>query len=150
MDSNTLSLKENRNVLPEVDQKIRQDAFTALLGVNMLEIGPGYARAVLETGKNLLNFNGVTHGGAVFGLADAVFAAASNSHGQVALALNMNISFLKATREGTSLTAIAAEESRTARTALYRITVRDDDGDLVAVAEGLVYRKKEPVVKEPG
>ncbi|MCL6638381.1 MAG: hotdog fold thioesterase [Firmicutes bacterium] len=136
-------------IQPEVGIKIRQDAFTAFLGIEMLEIRPGFARAALAINKNLINFNGVTHGGAVFALADAVFAAASNSHGQVALALNINVSFMKATREGARLTAVAEEENRTARTALYRITVRDGEGDLVAVAGGLVYRKKEPVAKGP-
>ena len=41
----------------------------------------------------MLNGEGLTHGGAIFGLADLVFAAASNSHGNLALALNVNISF---------------------------------------------------------
>ncbi|TLN12304.1 hotdog fold thioesterase, partial [bacterium] len=83
----------------------------------------------------------ITHGAAVFGLADLVFAAASNSHGQVAVALNMNISYVKATAAGAVLTATATEDKLTNRTGLYRIVVEDDKDELVAVAEGLVFRK---------
>ena len=70
-----------------------------------------------------------------------VFAAASNFHGTVALALNVNISFLKATRDGAVLTAVAREESLTRKTGLYRLEVRDESGELVALAEGLAYRR---------
>jgi len=87
----------------------------------------------------------ITHGGAVFTVADTAFALASNSHGQVALALNMSINFLKATGAGSILTATATEDKLTNRTGLYRLVVEDQTGDLVAVAQGLVYRKKEQI-----
>jgi len=63
----------------------------------------------MKVTPELLNGEGLTHGGAIFGLADLVFAAASNSHGNLALALNVNISFIKATRGGTILKAVARE-----------------------------------------
>jgi len=110
------------------------------LGINLLEIKPGYARATMRVTSELLNGAGLTHGSAVFALADIVFAAASNSHGTLALALNVNINFLKATSEGAFLTAVAREENLTRKTGLYRLEVRDDNGDLVALADGMAYR----------
>ncbi len=107
----------------------------------MQEVSPGYAKASMEVKPELINGVGVTHGGAIFSLADVVFAAASNAHGPVALALNVNIQFLKATALGDILTATAREENLTRRTGLYRMEVRDSKGDLVALASGLVYRK---------
>ena len=88
----------------------------------------------------MLNGAGLTHGSAVFALADIVFAAASNSHGSLALALNVSISFLKATSEGSLLTAVAREENLTRKTGLYRLEVREEGGDLVALADGIAYR----------
>jgi acyl-CoA thioesterase len=90
--------------------------------------------------SELLNGAGLTHGSAVFALADIVFAAASNSHGSLALALNVSISFLKATSEGSLLTAVAREENLTRKTGLYRLEVREESGDLVALADGVAYR----------
>lgn len=88
----------------------------------------------------MLNGAGLTHGSAVFALADIVFAAASNSHGSLALALNVSISFLKATSECSLLTAVAHEENLTRKTGLYRLEVREENGDLVALADGVAYR----------
>jgi len=121
--------------------RLEKDALARHLGIKLLDMEPGYARATMKVGPELLNFNGLTHGGAIFSLADVVFAAASNAHGPVALALNVNINFLKGTSEGAILTATAREENLTRRTGIYRLEVRDDKGEMVALAEGLVYRR---------
>lgn len=120
--------------------RMEKDALAKLLGIELLEMEPGYARAVMKVTPELLNGAGVTHGGAIFTLADVVFAAASNAHGPVALALNVNINFLKATTEGVVLTATAREDNLTRKTGLYRMEVKDESGRTVALAEGLVYR----------
>ncbi len=122
-------------------KRMEKDALARYLGIELEEIKPGCARATMKVKHELLNGAGVTHGGAIFSLADVAFAAASNAHGPVALALNVNISFLKATFLEETLTAEAKEENLTAKTGVYRIEVRNDSGELVAVAEGLVYRK---------
>ncbi|MFZ5632856.1 MAG: PaaI family thioesterase [Bacillota bacterium] len=118
----------------------QRDAMARHLGIVLVEAIPGYARATMKVGPELLNGAGVTHGGAIFSLADIVFAAAGNARGPLALALSVNIHFLKATTAGAVLTATAREEKITGRTGLYRMEVRDDRGDLVALAEGLAYR----------
>lgn len=130
------------NDLEEGKARLAKDAFARHLGIRLIEMKPGYAEATMKVTAELLNGAGVTHGSAVFALADLVFAAASNSHGPMALALNVNISFLKATRVGTVLSAVAREENLTRKTGLYRLEVRDESGDLVALAQGLAYRRE--------
>ncbi len=131
--------KINDNI-KQCQQRLEKDAFARYLGINLLEIKQGYARASMRVTSELLNGAGLTHGSAVFALADIVFAAASNSHGSLALALNVSISFLKATSEGSLLTAVAREENLTRKTGLYRLEVREESGDLVALADGVAYR----------
>lgn len=123
-------------------QRLAKDAFARHLGIEITEMKPGYASATMKVTPELLNGAGVTHGSAVFALADLAFAAASNSHGIMALALNVNINFVKATTLGAVLTAVAREDSTTRKTGLYRLEVRDESGDLVAVAQGLAYRRE--------
>ena len=87
---------------------------------------------------------GTVHGGTIFALADTVFAAASNSHGRVAVAINAGISYVKAATRGT-LSAEAIETSLGPKLATYRVEVRDDAKALVAIFEGMVYRKKDTI-----
>jgi acyl-CoA thioesterase len=119
-----------------------QDRLAALLGIELLEVAPGQARARLRIDERHKNGVGVIHGGTIFALADVAFAAASNSHGTLALALDASISFVKALSAGT-LVAIAREEARTARIGCYRIRVEEDGGELVALFQGTVYRKQD-------
>src|SRR5512144_1472546 len=98
----------------------------------MLEYGGGKAKARMVIKDHHLNSAGMLHGGAIFSLADAVFSAASNSHGTLAVAINVSISFFKAVKSGT-LTATAEEASFNPRLATYLITVNDDAGSKIAL-----------------
>jgi acyl-CoA thioesterase len=89
-----------------------------------------------------LNGLGTVHGGAIFTLADFAFAAACNSHGTVAVALNVSITFMKAATTGT-LWADAREVSKNFKVGSYAVEVKDDQGELVAQFQGLAYRKKD-------
>ena len=130
----------------EIFQRISRDPFARFLGIELLELREGYSRVGMTVGEHALNFHGIPHGGVIFSLADAAFAAAGNSHGRTAVALNVNISFLVAVPVGTRLYAEATEESLGRRTALYRMAVTAEDGTLVALCHGTVYRKSQSFV----
>jgi acyl-CoA thioesterase len=123
---------------------VQKDHFARHLGVEMLEYGEGRAQARMTIEKHHLNSAGTVHGGAIFSLADAVFSVASNSHGSLALAINVSISFFKAVTGGT-LTAGAEEVSINPRLATYLITVNDEAGNKIALFQGTVYRKKDSI-----
>lgn len=130
---------------PDVREKIQGDPFARSLGIELLELRPGYSKARMTVRDDMLNFHGIPHGGAIFSLADAAFAAASNSYGTQAVALGMNVHYLAAAEVGTTLYAEAREEKLGRRTALYHIRVTDPDGRLIASCQGLVYRRDRPL-----
>jgi acyl-CoA thioesterase len=97
--------------------------------------------------EDMLNFHGTTHGGIIFGLGDIAFAAASNSHGTTAVAINVSISFLRATQVDDHLVAEAKEVHLGGATALYEITVTEKNRDqLIAKSQAMVYRKRESIL----
>jgi acyl-CoA thioesterase len=134
--------------LDQILRRIRQDPFARSLGIELLELGEGYSKVSLTIQPHMVNFHGLPHGGVIFSLADTAFAAASNSHGQVAVALNVNINFLAAVQPGTRLIAEGTEEHLGGRTGLYRLAVTTEDGTLVALAHGTAYRKKQPLIPD--
>lgn len=129
--------------LDKIRKKIDSDKFAKFMGIRILELKEGYSKLTMTITEDMLNFHNIAHGGAIFSLADAAFAAASNSHGQKSLALCMNINYRSPANKGTRLVAECFEESFGRRTALYRIEVRSDDGKLIASSQGVVYRKNE-------
>lgn len=120
---------------------IDKDLFAKHVGIELIEMAEGSAKARLKIRKHHLNGVGLTQGGVVFTLADLVFAAASNAYGPVAVAINASISFVKASTVGATLTAEAKEVSRNRRLATYTILVTDDKQETVAIFQGMVYIK---------
>ncbi len=118
------------------------DRYAALTGVEIIEAGKGYCKAKLEIEDKHLNAANVVQGGAIFTLADLAFAVASNSHGQLALAINVNISFLQGKSTGT-LYATATEVDTPRRLGAYDVLVTDERNAIIARFNGIVYRKNE-------
>ena len=130
-------------VQQQIEHYIQKDPFARHLGAQVEILAPGHSRVTLTIGEEMVNFHGLTHGGVVFALGDMAFAAAANSFGQTAVALNVAINFLKPSRAGDRLLAEARLCHEGGPTALYVVTIRDTStGELVAQSEDLAYRKK--------
>jgi acyl-CoA thioesterase len=130
---------DGEQVAEELRERIESDPYCETLGIELVALGPGTATLELTVTEDMLNFHGTPHGGAVYSLADAAFAAASNSHGTTAVALETNMSYLDAVEVGDTLRAEARETHMAGRTAEYQIPVTDD-GERVATFRGRVYR----------
>lgn len=125
--------------------QVEAEPYARKLGLRLVDVQEGYARVEMDLTPDMTNILGTIHGGAIFSLVDEAFQVASNSHGTVAMALNMSISFLAAPAPEIRLTAEATEFHRTRKTAHYEIRVTDDQGKLIATCNALVYRKSEPI-----
>ncbi len=130
-------------VRPEIRERLEDDKLARSMGIELLEVREGYSKCAMVVTEEMLNAHRSTHGGAIFTLADFAFAVACNSHGQVAVALQVSINFLEAVPSGTRLIAEGKEEALGSRIGLYRLTVKDDSGKLVASAQATAYRKNE-------
>jgi acyl-CoA thioesterase len=128
----------------DLQRFFKNDQFAERANIELLSVSPGQARAKMTLHPHHLNGYGTVQGGAIFTLADFAFAAASNSHGTVAVAINVSITFMKAGTTGT-LWAEAREISRNFKLGSYIVEVKDDQGELVALFQGLAYRKSEQI-----
>lgn len=130
--------------MEKIKQFFKKDKFAEYAGIELLEVKEGWARSKMEITENHLNGIGTVHGGAIFTFADFTFAAAANSCGTVTVAINANISFMKAATSGT-LFAEAEEVSVNPKIGTYTITVTDNAGELIAIFQGMAYRKRDKI-----
>jgi acyl-CoA thioesterase len=124
-----------------------EDKFAQHCGIELLDVQPGWAKTSMKIKPYHINGAKTVHGGAIFTLADFAFAVASNSHGSLAMGINTSVHFVKAATKGT-LYAEAREQSINPKLASYTVLVTDDAGDTVALFQGMVYRKKEPIIPD--
>ena len=136
-----------------MDAKIRDalfrqaggEPFAKKFGLKLVDLEEGYSKVTMTFTPDMENIFGMAHGGAVFALMDEAFQTACNAYGTVAVALNVNITFISSPAPGTQLAAEAKEYSRTSRTANYDIKVKDENGKLIASGQALAYRKGNPL-----
>lgn len=136
MNDRTLALKV-------IQKMMREDAFSQWLGIEVIDVAPGYVKLQMSVRDDMVNGFGVSHGGIAFSLADSALALASNSHGRVALALENNISFMKKVQPGNTLTATTEELSLGNRIAVYNVSVINQLDEPVAAFRGTVYLTQE-------
>ena len=128
-----------------ISKQVKREPFAQKFGLTLVDLNDGYSKVEMIFSTDMENIFGLAHGGALFALIDEAFETASNSHGTMAVALNMNITYISSPSPGLRLVAEAREFSQTRKTANYDIKVFDEKKNLVASCQALVYRTGKPL-----
>ena len=118
------------------------------LGMRIESVGPGRAELTMTVRDDMLNGHSICHGGFIFLLADSTFAFACNSYNRNTVAQGCSIEYLAPAHGGDVLRATGVERSRSGRTGVYDIDVRNQEGRTVALFRGKSYRIDGHVVDE--
>ena len=121
------------------------DRFAAGCGARLIEIAPGTATAIMEVTPSHLNAGGVCQGGAIFTLADLVFAALVNQGESLNFAINSTIYYHVSAREGDTLRAEGRLSCNHHRIPYAEVVVTDQDGRRIATFNGQAYTGRNPV-----
>jgi acyl-CoA thioesterase len=117
-------------------QMMQNDRASAMLGMVVERDDIGHAVVSMPLRDDMMNGHDITHGGFVFALADTAFAIACNDDVTVTVAAGADITFLKPTTVGQTLTATAVRRGGRGRTGVYDVTIVDETGDAVAEFRG--------------
>lgn len=123
-----------------VDLMMSEDAFSQWLGIEVLEISKGSSVLKMTVRKEMANGFGVAHGGITYSIADSALAFACNSHGVKSMSIETSISHTKPVKVGDTLIAKAIEKTKGNKIAVYDIPIENQNGELVALFKGTVYR----------
>jgi acyl-CoA thioesterase len=130
------------------DAMWKDDRASRLLGIEVLEVGPGSATLRMVVREDLLNGHHICHGGFVATLADSAFAFACNAYNELTVAAGFDLNLLLAARMGDVLTATAREISKGGRSGVYDIEVHNQRGEHVAAFRGRSFTMKgKPLVE---
>ena len=133
----------DQEVLSSISERVKTEGYAGKLGLKLVTLSDGHAVVDMVPANNDGNIFGMVHGGAIFSLMDEAFQASCNSHGRVAVALNVNVIFHHPAETGLKLRAESKEIHRSKKTAAYEIKVTDENDILIASCQALAYRKRE-------
>jgi acyl-CoA thioesterase len=131
-----------------VNKMFEKDAFSQLLGLQIDEVRDGYCKLHFTVTGAMMNGFEVLHGGVTYSAADSALAFAANSYNRLSLALSCTIDYMESGKVGDVLFVEALEESCRNKTATYVIRVTKQNGTLMALFKGTVYRTSKFLMEE--
>ena len=123
-----------------VEKMMSEDAFSQWLGIEVLEITTSFCKLQLKVREEMTNGFDIAHGGIAYSLADSCLAFAANSDGIQAVSIETSISHTKKVVSGDILTATSKEINKSSKTALYYITITNQNNLEIAHFKGTVFR----------
>lgn len=131
----------DQNVRKAIFDRVENEPFARALGIRLLELDPGHSAVEMAYNPEVMNnIYNRAHGGAIFGLIDEAFETVAQTDGTIAVALNVNVTYVASPENGARLKAEAREVSRTKKTASYDIRVTDQNCRIIATCQALAYR----------
>lgn len=125
---------------------VADEPFARELGIRLAHLDLGHSIVKMRYAPETMNnIYARAHGGAVFALIDEAFETAAQTHGTIAVALNVNVTYVSTAQTGDELVAEAREIVSTRKTATYDIKVTAHTGALIATCQALAYNTGKPV-----
>ena len=129
-----------------IEQAVKQEPFAKALKMKLIKLATGYSKVqMIYDPENMDNIYSRAHGGAIYALIDEAFETAGQTDGTVAVALNVNVTYVSSPRPGLKLQAEANRVSKTRKTASYDIKVTDENGELIALCQALAFDTGKPI-----
>jgi acyl-CoA thioesterase len=114
-----------------------------LLGIEVTEVGDGFARGKLSIRKEHLNVFGDLHGGITFAFADHIGGACSNTMSNKAVLLESSIHYIRGTRGGKDISAEAVLTYCGKKTGRVDTKVLEEGGEVIALIHQIFYIKED-------
>lgn len=136
----------NKQVKEAIHAAVKQEPFANNFDMKLVELNDGHSKVEMTYRPEISdNIYERAHGGAIYGLIDEAFETAGQTDGTIAVALNVNVTYIASPQKGARLTAEANRVSQTKKTAGYNIKVTAQDGQLIATCQALAYRTGIPI-----
>ena len=136
----------DQEVKKAIEQAVKQEPFAQALNMELLELATGHSVVqMIYDPEKMDNIYSRAHGGALYALIDEAFETAGQTDGTVAVALNVNVTYVTSPQPGLQLRAEANRVSQTRKTASYEIKVTDENGELIALCQALAFDTGKPI-----
>ena len=136
----------DQNVKNAIYAAVKKEPFAKEMKIQLVELELGCSAVeMIYDPVNMSNIYDRAHGGALYALIDEAFETAGQTDGTIAVALNVNVTYVASPEPGVKLRAEARQNSQTKKTASFDINVNDQNGNLIATCSALAYRTGKPI-----
>lgn len=109
--------------------------------IKIINVEPGYAKISMPVDENNVNAYNIAHGGALFTLCDMASGMATYAYDVENVTLDANINYIKGAKIGL-IYAEAKVIHKGGKTAVIKVDLTNDEGELLAVGTFTMYMKQ--------
>ncbi len=136
----------DQEVKKAILRAVKTEPFARALNMELVELEKGHSVVHMTyVPEKMNNIYDRAHGGALYALIDEAFETAGQTDGTVAVALNVNVTYVSSPQPGLQLRAEARRVSQTKKTVSYDIKVTDEKGNLIALCQALAFDTGKPI-----
>jgi len=136
----------DQKIKDAIEKAVKREALAKTFNIELVELDTGFSIVEMNYDPDMMsNIYDRAHGGAIFALIDEAFETVGQTHGTIAVALNVNVTYIASPDAPVKLRAEAREVSRTKKTANYDIKVVDENMKLIATCQALAFRTGKPI-----
>lgn len=106
-----------------VRRMFAEDSASQGIGLKITTLEQGRCEGEFLVRQEMCNGHGTCQGGFLFTFADSLFAGACNSHGEIAVAAQVNIHFIAPVLKGSRVRGVAVEKQRYGRNGITDVTL---------------------------
>jgi acyl-CoA thioesterase len=129
-----------------IEKAVKKEPFARALQIALVELADGWSKvSMVYEPEKMDNIYARAHGGAIYALIDEAFETAGQTDGTIAVALNVNVTYVSSPEPDQRLQAEARRVSRTRKTASYDIKVTDQNGQVIALCQALAFQTGKPI-----
>jgi len=139
----TINKGIDEELFREITEKAFNSSFQKLLGMELLEVGPGEALVMMRGQKKFLNYLSIVHGGALASLCDTAMGMAVRSLGAFPATVEMKINYISPGKEDQDIYA-KGRVLKKGKTLLVTEAELTSGGNLISKAVGTFFNMKEP------
>ena len=136
----------DQRIKSAIVEAVKKEPFAEDLAMKLMKLEDGYSVVqMVYNPQQMDNIYARAHGGAIYALIDEAFETAGQTDGTIAVALNVNVTYVSSPTPGQRLQAEARRVSQTKKTASYDIKVTDPNGQIIALCQALAFRTGKPI-----
>jgi len=129
-----------------IEEAAKKEPFAKAMRMKLVKLADGHSVvSMIYEPDTMNNIYSRAHGGAIFALIDEAFETAPQTEGTIAVALNVNVTYVSSPEPGLRLLAEARRVSQTRKTASYDIRVTDQNGQIISLCQALAFRTGKPI-----
>lgn len=129
----------------KITETLVQNEYVKYLGLELLELGQGYAKARMPYSDKLVNPYGSVHGGVLYSFADIVAGTAACTYGNYSSTIDGSMNFVRPAMNTRYVTCEAFEVRQGRQVSVYRAELFNDDGLLMETGTFTFYMMEQTV-----